>query len=417
MTFRTVSSLMPAPNSILAQLDELQHKYLGQRVMVAPHCEWVANLYLRGHFDGFDFVGAIDQNIQKHGRTLYGIPVHSVEAALQLDVAAVIVIHPQYHQAITTKLKETLIADIEVIDVCLKYQPRQFRQQLAEYFAMDNAEILRPCFANNPSDFLALTQVEVTLEAFWGLGDRLCALVAAREFAQRHPHLDVKFNDLNTIADAYGDELLSRGRAWPLPDNTNGFHRTKLSSPAANYLGCFYLGLGMDFDELPKLTLPEVALLTGLTSGQYIALQPTANFAKPNITADDLQKIIDACPLPVILTGPIQPINSRIGSAKDDMPTLLHASSEYYGDEMDMLKIIRHAALVVTPRSASAHIAAAYQVPTIAWVPNDGENWHLDYPDWDCQQVPVSNESAASDIIARIQQYFHSVSNLNTLTR
>jgi hypothetical protein len=38
--------------------------------------------------------------------------------------------------------------------------------------------------------------------------------------------------------------------------------------------------------------------------------------------------------------------------------------------------------MVLTPRSASAHVAAGYKKPAFVWVPDDGENWHLDYPEW-----------------------------------
>jgi ADP-heptose:LPS heptosyltransferase len=44
-----------------------------------------------------------------------------------------------------------------------------------------------------------------------------------------------------------------------------------------------------------------------------------------------------------------------------------------------MLRMIRHARLVLCPRSASAHIAVGYGVPAVVWAPDDGENWHLNY--------------------------------------
>jgi hypothetical protein len=56
-----------------------------------------------------------------------------------------------------------------------------------------------------------------------------------------------------------------------------------------------------------------------------------------------------------------------------------------------MLRVIQHAALVLTPRSASAHIAAAYQIPAFLWLPHDGENWHLDYPHWITRRVSIDD--------------------------
>lgn len=75
------------------------------------------------------------------------------------------------------------------------------------------------------------------------------------------------------------------------------------------------------------------------------------------------------------------------------------AIASYIGDEMNMLKIIRHAALVLTPRSASAHIAAGYGVKTVVWVPNDGENWHLDYPNWQHRRISATQEHVCDELI------------------
>ena len=60
-----------------------------------------------------------------------------------------------------------------------------------------------------------------------------------------------------------------------------------------------------------------------------------------------------------------------------------------------MLRVIQHAAFLLTPRSASANIAAAYRIPSILWVPNDGANWQLDYPGWDYKLVAVRSPRLA----------------------
>ncbi|QIR13945.1 hypothetical protein [Shewanella aestuarii] len=415
MTYRIDSALMPVPNSITNQLNLLAVKYKGQRIAVSPHCELVCNLYLRGHFRDFELVGAIDNNTSKHGKTLSGIPVYGIKELPELDVTSILVIHSHYHQIITSNLVSNVPQNIDVIDLSCKYDDRQFRTQIAQYFDRKNSDMLRPGFESNKAIMAHnLHTAEITIDPCWGLGDKLCLMVAAREFSLRNPHIDVKFNDLKDIVNAFGDDLLSQGQALPLPNNANALHRTKLSSPAANYLGCFLLGLGLDFDQRPKLRLPNVDAPKGLIPGQYIALQPTANFAKPNMTLKDLQAIIDACPLPVVLTGPLQPINSHLANIDQISNQLTHASSDHYGNEMDMLKIIRHAALVITPRSASAHIAAAYQVPAIVCVPNDGENWHLDYPDWICKQIPVTNKLIVKEVIENVNQIISMGNNSNT---
>lgn len=408
MSFRIISSLMPVPGSIVFQLEQLALKYRGKRIMVSPHCELVCNLYLRGHFKKFDFVGAIDKDPRKQGRTVLGIPVHASDSLPLLDIDAVFVIHNQYHRYIRAALKNELPEKIDLLDLSESYSDRNYRKEIASYFSLNNIEMLRPGFITN-QDFLSssLSSVEITIESRWGLGDRVCLLSAAREFSRRHPDLDVKLNDLGKVVSAYQDNLISSGQGLPLPDNTNALHRTKMSSPAGNYLGCFYLGLGMDFEGLPAIELPDVPLLEGLQAGNYIALQPTANFAKPNIDFLALQEIISACPLPVVLTGPFQPVNSYLPTRGEQHSKFSQADDRYYDDEMAMLQIISHAALVLTPRSASAHIAAAYQVPAIVWVPNDGENWHLDYPLWDCRQISVTEGAVVQEVVGQIKSFFN----------
>lgn len=405
MTFRTISNLFPIPQSVINCLALISKNYAGKKVLVSPHCELVANLYWRGFLDGFDFVGAIDRDSSKHGRYLYGMPVYDVNKLDEVEFDAIFVIHAEYHEQIFHSLKLHFDNKVDVIDVCRSYNREQYRHELAAYFSLQNIDVLHSGFPNNRK-FLSgnLKDVEIIVEPGWGLGDRLCALVAAREYAKKFPNLNVRFNDLPNVVSAYEDELISKGKGSPVPDNINCLHRTVINSPAGNYLGCFLLGLGLDFDGLPKLNLPAVEVPFGLTSGKYIALQPSANYAKPNIDVSSLQKIIDACPIPVVLTGPLHPVNAKNIDVKDI--SLNGALSDFYGDEMAMLKIISHAALVITPRSASAHIASAYNVPTIAWVPNDGENWHLNYPEWHCQQVDILDENVVPKIISLIEDFF-----------
>jgi ADP-heptose:LPS heptosyltransferase len=54
----------------------------------------------------------------------------------------------------------------------------------------------------------------------------------------------------------------------------------------------------------------------------------------------------------------------------------------------NIMEIIQNAAFVMTPRSLCAHLAGGYKKKAFVWVPNDGENWHLNYPGWDhvCQR-------------------------------
>jgi hypothetical protein len=101
-----------------------------------------------------------------------------------------------------------------------------------------------------------------------------------------------------------------------------------------------------------------------------------------------LETIIQKAPLPVVVVGkPSTPKNIR------------GADFDHLGSPIEMLRVIQHAAFMLTPRSASAHIASGYRVPSLIWVPDDGENWHLSYPGWDYKLIRVRNKSLANWIV------------------
>lgn len=405
-TLQTYLSPLPAivSKNYYDQVEPFQWK--NKKVIFAPHCELVFNLVYRGFFIGFEVLGALDKSGAKHGKFGNGLQVFSYDELEDIKPDLVIVANTKYHREITLALTSAP-HDFLVIDLCSGYSHRVFRKELSKELDCLNIAKLRPGCINVPDYINPVVnmKLEVIVETGWGLGDRICALSAAREFARRNPNLTVYYNSLSSIVRAYNDHLIHLGSgAYPLPENYALFHREKESSPAGNYLGSYYLGLGMDFDELPKIDLPDMPLLPGLVSGKYIALQPTANWAQPNLTPAQLRNIIQHCPLPVVLTGSYIPVNARANISDEveigckDKNNLLGADSSYLGDEITMLSIIRHAALVLTPRSASAHIAAGYGIKSVVWVPSDGENWHLDYPEW--EHVRVS--AGQPDVVMRI---------------
>ena len=222
-----------------------------------------------------------------------------------------------------------------------------------------------------------------------GLGDQLCLLTAAREFARRNLDCRVHVEALSDVVNAYGDQLIFIGSSGRRIDCLPAqLQRLKDAGPYWNYLGTFLFQLGIQCHEPPELELPVVSVPEGLRSRECIAFQPYSNWApNPSNGKEWLEELIAGCQeyrpeWPIIMVGSSE-------TAKG-----LNASYDYLGGPLQMLRVISHAALVLTPRSASAHIAAGYRVPAAVWLPDDGENWHLNYPHWSHRRALFSMEPA-----------------------
>jgi hypothetical protein len=227
--------------------------------------------------------------------------------------------------------------------------------------------------------------------AFRGLGDRLVALCATRMLAKEMPQFKFVFVPGSPdLVNAYGDGLVEAynperpaRNSIRVSLNPDRLHRRKWGSDSINYLGSYLMeaaGPQMVQDRwTPRPELPPVPKMDHFRF-VYAVIQPESTFAQPQLPTDVMQALVDACPMPVYCVG------------ADAPRTLKHVNYDYLGDEVRMLQMIRHASLVLTPRSASVHIAAGYNVPTVCWVPDDGENWHLDYQDeWNRVLLPVSD--------------------------
>jgi SAM-dependent methyltransferase len=231
----------------------------------------------------------------------------------------------------------------------------------------------------------AISTVNFKTPRWGGLGDTLCFVAAARIYAQRHPNTKVVINEGKDIVEAYGDDLVQFD---PLDDhpvfNPNFGNRTKTSSPAKNYVGCFLTSMGEPVFDPPALELPKLRPIDGLTPRAYVALQPYSGFAaNPHERIAFVQAMVnvvrDRLPgYPIACVG--HPNTPRDLDGVD----YGHLSNNV----LTLLSVVQHACLILTPRSASAHAAAGYRVPSYIWVPNDGENWHLDYPFWDTVRIP-----------------------------
>ncbi|WP_146207971.1 glycosyltransferase family 9 protein [Azospirillum sp. TSH64] len=386
MVYFVENELMPPPQVVLD--DACQHlarlSERGARILIAPHCDLVTVLYLRGAFLGTTILGTLDRNVAKRGEIIGNLDVFAYDDIERLRPDAVVVAHTRYGgDILRTLTPEAQRLGFELVSLCDRYDQRAYRSELAAHLDF------RQTLAKRVGEDQALPRdLTITIPAGWGLGDRLCALSTAREFSRRFPMHRVHFRYLKDIATAYSDTLLIHGHnGLVIPENSSLFHRQKDTSPAGNYLGCYYLGIGLDFDALPNLDLPLVPPLPGLEPGRYAVLQTAANWARPNLSNSALQQIIDQCPLPVVLVG-----------KPDQSIALQRVIPLGMGDEMTMLRAVRHARLVMAPRSASAHIASAYRVPSVIWVPDDGENWHLDYPGWPHTCIRAASEQVVEQV-------------------
>jgi hypothetical protein len=229
------------------------------------------------------------------------------------------------------------------------------------------------------------------------LGDQIAFLGAARHYAKLHPHQKVVVANLPNLVDSYGDDLVSSGEAsHKIISNPELRHRVKRESPDFNYLGTYMAELGLGLKVPPAIALPRMAPLPGLFPRAYICLQPYAGFAK-NLGQEAVQRLVEicrrVCPEWPVVVG---------GSPRTPMD-LEGVEYGYLGDPAALVRLIQHAAVVVTPRSASAHIASAYGVPAFVWTTEDGENWHLDYPDWPHDRIDgMSPEEQVGRALARV---------------
>jgi hypothetical protein len=376
--------LAPVPHAIkqnlITYLTPIANKHARTLLYLDPIL--TANLWARGAFSDLKLLGILTDDCHPNSFHFTGLTVYSFDDLPLINPDSVVVTDYRNHNEISHKLSPlSKKYDFKIIDLCLEFEELAFRREWAE-------ELKREVFSNEISDFPA-QHVEIEIPSTWGFGDKLCALSTAREFARRHPAIKVHFQHIPEIVSAYGDDLVtSDPGSYIIPYQEPHFYRERDSSVAGNYLGCYYLNFGLHFDSLPNLELPYLPPCPDLKPNSYIALQPSAGWAKPNLSSRRLETIIQKAPLPVVVVGkPSTPKNIR------------GADFDHLGSPIEMLRVIQHAAFMLTPRSASAHIASGYRVPSLIWVPDDGENWHLSYPGWDYKLIRVRNKSLANWIV------------------
>lgn len=224
---------------------------------------------------------------------------------------------------------------------------------------------------------------EITVRVGWcHLGDALCCLTVARQLARRFPHLSVYVDGYADIVRAYGDDLIhmgSRGAECGICPTAR--HRRQEPTIDYNYCGTYENEFGFTATPGSRLELPEPPPFPNLEGVKYIAFQPFARWAKPDLSIETIQKLIQ----------PFKNIGLKIVCV-GTWETRQHWEDVDYshlGSAIDLIRVIRHATAVLTPRSASAHVAGAFKVPSLIWVPKDGENWHLNYTGWPNVQISV----------------------------
>lgn len=393
------------PRSVITNIQREIAPLASQRLraLITPYSILGLGLVERGLLNDLEVFGVLDANSARKSMATRNSPIYDHDELLLLDVDVVVITSIKFHCEIEATLTKKLNPSTRIINLLHDYNPALHRQELAARIQalswfnqlLELSPYNSPFGAPASLGFAKDNAVQIRTPDHWGLGDKLCALSTAREYARRNPHLKVHFCQLSEVVEAFDDQLLfSEDRGIAVPNNSDVFHREKHQSIAGNYLGCYYLGFGLEFSSLPALELPKLPPPNGLAAGSYVVLQPAANWAQPNLSPAQLQTLVDASPLPVFVSG------------RDDTSRELHnVSYDHLGNELDMLRLVQHARLVISPRSATIHIAAAYRVPTIAWLPDDGENWHLDYPDWALDGVVMSTaelDSHVADVRSRL---------------
>jgi len=209
-----------------------------------------------------------------------------------------------------------------------------------------------------------------------GLGDQLCALSAAREYARHHPEHRCFISGIGwRLAETlFHDGLLSCGK--PRGHLMSAYDPVRIINgcrTARNYLGFFYQSLGLTVDGPVRLELPRRPPVAGLPK-DYIALQAYAVYAE-NPQAEFVQSVIDEA---VRITGlPVIAVGKPENREGEPFRGVNYHFRSYL--PIEMISIVQNSIATISGRSASAHIACATDVPLIYWCPSwDKMEWHLD---------------------------------------
>jgi hypothetical protein len=212
--------------------------------------------------------------------------------------------------------------------------------------------------------------ISYTITTSGHVGDVLCMISAAHTFARLSGHA-VFVSQFPDVVACYRDNLLKSGqRGVKIALDVEHLHRLRDGHKFVNYLGTFLQPL------LPFHPMPMAFELPGFSTGpKRCLIQPLARTAR-NPPLAFLQELVNDFHC---LTG-----EQLFAIGHPSTPkTLTGVDYGLLADSVPaLMRHIFNAKCVLTPRSASAHIAAAYGIPSFLWLPDDAENWHLTYDNW-----------------------------------
>ena len=211
----------------------------------------------------------------------------------------------------------------------------------------------------------------VSMSSRANAGDHICMLSACREFIRRTGHT-VYTDSMPDVVAAYNDPKLLYGKkGLKFTLTVNDSHREKEPGDYINYYGTFLAAMGLICKgDVPKLELPKFDPVK-----PRVLIQQASLYAE-NPSSHYVQWLVDKF---IKATG-----KKVYAVGKASTPKVLkHVDYSLLQDGVtNIMRLVQSAEFVMTPRSLTAHLAAGYGRPSFVWVPGDGENWHLDYPDW-----------------------------------
>jgi len=209
-----------------------------------------------------------------------------------------------------------------------------------------------------------------------GAGDILCLISVAHTLA-RTTGDKISIYGCQDIVEAYNDGILSYGQNGEVINIFNDIWNLHRSQDGAckHYLHTFYKLLMPNSDLYDHFEFPNFP-----EEPKRCLIQPWS-VAAQNPSDEYIQNIIDT----------FQNVTGKelfcIGKQNTDR-RLKNLNYSLLEDGLTkMMGHIQNAEIVLTPRSFSANCAAGYNTKCFLWMPNDSENWQLNFPNWNVKKV------------------------------